>query len=82
MINTLASVQQEDKIKIQAISQRVGQLRNELKILEKIIKKMLDNKRLTEEEQDSIDLMVAVREDNTKGWLGWNNFKKNLDIKF
>lgn len=82
MINTLASVQQEDKIKIQAISQRVGQLRNELKILEKIIKKMLDNKRLTEEEQDSIDLMVAVREDNTKGWVDWNNFKKNLDIKF
>ena len=81
MINAL-SVQQEDKIKIQAISQRVGQLRNELKILEKIIKKMLDNKRLTEEEQDSIDLMVAVREDNTKGWVDWNNFKKNLDIKF
>jgi len=82
MINTLASVQQEDKIKIQAISQRVGQLRGELEMLEKIIKKMLDNKRLTEEEQDSIDLMVAVREDNTKGWVDWNNFKKNLDIKF
>lgn len=63
---------------IEAISSRVGQLKNELTMLEKIIKKMLDGKRLTEDERDTIDLLETISSDSGRGWVRWHKFKKQL----
>ena len=57
---------------IKAISFRVAQLKTELSLLEKIVKKMLEGKKLTGDEKDTIDLLETIRSDSGRGWAKWN----------
>ena len=80
MTNGLASLQPEDKKTVKAISSRVGQLKDELSVLEKILKKMISGRPLSEDEKDTIGLLAAVSEDDGKGWVKWDTFKKHLKL--
>lgn len=79
MTNGLVFPQEENQKTIKTISVRVGQLRSELVMLEKIIKKILDGRKLTNDEKDTINLLAAIGEDTGKGWLRWNTLKRQLD---
>lgn len=63
---------------VEAISSRVGQLKNELVMLERIVKKILEGKKLTGDEKNTIDLLEAISSDSGRGWAKWNKFKKQL----
>ena len=67
-----------NKKSVEAISSRVGQLKNELIVLEKIVKKILVGKKLTGDEKDTIDLLEAISSDSGRGWVRWHKFKKQL----
>lgn len=63
---------------IKAISSRVAQLKTELSLLEKIVKKMLVGKKLSEDEKDTINLLNAISKDRGRGWIKWSKFNKQL----
>lgn len=65
--------------KVRTISSRVSELKSEIGVLERITKKLLEGKKLTEDENDTLTLLAA-REEKTE-WIAWEKFKKQSKQK-
>ena len=77
MSNGLVLPQGEYK-KVKIISVRVSELREEVSTLEKITKKLLEGKELTQDESDILTLLAAREEDTDRGWIDWGKFKRQF----